>query len=378
MCVRARAAGAIRKMAIDMTASATANVGMDTALFRPATSRRPARVGMIAELGVNHDGSEARALSLVDAAHEAGADAVKVQWFVPDRLLSNQALLASYQEAQATDPRQMLEALMLSTASMRRVRERAAARGLHFIVTLFSPDDAEAVATMRPDAVKIASPDAVNPPVLDAARGLGLPLLVSTGTCTLAELAPTARLLRHHEPGACLLQCVSSYPAPDDQAALAGIAALAERFNLPAGYSDHTTDPLTGALAVAAGAVVVEKHLTYDKSAPGPDHAASFEPAELAAYIGHIRQAARMRGALGKHVQPTEADVARVARQSVCAVRELPAGHVLQRADLTVKRPGTGIPARRLEELVGRRLRRAVRANDLLAEADIAATMSAA
>lgn len=349
-----------------------------TELFHPATMTQPAHVGVIAELGVNHDGSEQCALDLVDAAGEAGADAVKVQWFVPDRLLSNQALLAAYQEAQADDPRAMLEALMLPLASMRRVRERAASRGLKFIVTLFSPSDAEAVATMQPDAVKIASPDAVNPPVLEAARALGRPMVVSTGTCEMSELAGTARMLRGHRPGACLLQCVSSYPAPEAQAGLAGIEALAARFGLPVGYSDHTTDLLTGALAVAAGAVVVEKHLTHDKTASGPDHAASFEPTELAEYVRHVRQAARMRGPIGKHVQPVEADVAHVARQSVCATRSLPAGHLLCRDDLTVKRPGTGIPANRLDELVGRRLQRSVRANDLLVEADFAASVSAA
>lgn len=347
-------------------------------LFTSPTPHRAARVGVIAELGVNHDGFEARALELVDAAAAAGADAVKVQWFVPDRLLSNQALLAGYQRMQADDPRQMLENLVLPLESVARVRRRAAERGLHFVVTLFSPGDAEAVASLNPDAIKIASPDAVNRPLLTVACGLGRPLIVSTGTCELDELAPTAALLRVHEPGACLLQCVSAYPAPSNQAALAGIGALADRFDLPTGYSDHTTDPLTGALAVAAGAVVVEKHLTHDREAPGPDHAASFEPNELGRYIEHIRQAARMRGPVGKGVQPAEADVARVARQSVCAVRDLPAGYVLAHGDLTVKRPGTGIPAAQFDRIVNQRLLRAVRANDVLVEADISRTAASA
>lgn len=349
-----------------------------SAFFAPATAHRAARVGVIAELGVNHDGFESRALELVDAAAGAGADAVKVQWFVPDRLLSNQALLAGYQQGQAADPRRMLEQLMLPWKSVARVRERAAEAGLHFVVTLFSPEDARAVAALEPDAIKIASPDAVNPPVLEAACLIGRPMIVSTGTCTLDELAPTAAVLREHEPGACLLQCVSSYPTPADHAALGGIAVLTERFALPAGYSDHTTSPMTGALAVAAGALVIEKHLTHDRGAPGPDHAASFEPTELATYIRHIREAARMRGPAGKSAQPVEADVMRVSRQSVCVVRDLPAGHVLERDDLTVKRPGTGIPAAALERVLGRSLQRPVRANDLLVEADLTGAVASA
>ncbi len=345
----------------------------EAGFFTSATTDAPAHVGVIAELGVNHDGQEVRALELVDAASEAGADAVKLQWFVPDRLLSNQAILAAYQEDQADDPRAMLEALMLPLASAERVRQRALELSLAFIVTLFSPDDAEAVSALEPDAVKIASPDAVNRPLLDAACAISRPLIVSTGTCALDELDGTIELLQAHQPGACLLQCVSSYPTPTEQAALAGISALAAHSGLPAGYSDHTTDVLTGSLAVAAGAVVIEKHLTHDREAPGPDHAASFEPAELATYIGHVRQASQMRGACGKVVQPVEADVAKVARQSVCVRRDLPAGHVLQAEDLTVKRPGTGIPAARLGEMVGKRLQQTIQANDLLTEAHIVA-----
>ena len=342
-----------------------------TPLFHPATDTAPPRVAVIAELGVNHDGEEARAIELVDAARDAGVDAIKLQWFVPDRLLSNQALLAAYQEGQAEDPRAMLQRLMLPVESVQRVRQRAEAVGLHFVLTLFSPADAPTVESLSPDAVKIASPDAVNMAVLRAAAALDRPLLCSTGTCAMDELGPAARLLQRHRAGGALLQCVSSYPAPNEQAALAGIGALAQRYDVPSGYSDHTTDPLTGALAVAAGALVIEKHLTHDRGAAGPDHAASFEPAQMADYVQAVRQAAAMHGGRGKRVQPVEADVARVARQSVCVKRDLDAGHVLTAEDLTVKRPGTGIPAARLPETIGRRLAQPASANDLLTEAHL-------
>ncbi|MEX1017877.1 MAG: N-acetylneuraminate synthase family protein [Phycisphaeraceae bacterium] len=340
--------------------------------FAPATPDAPPRVWVIAELGVNHDGSVERAVALVAAAREAGADAVKVQRFEPGRLLSNQALLAGYQAGRASDARDLLRPLVLELEAMREVRMAAVRAGLAFVVTPFSLGDVAELAELGVDAVKLASPDAVNLPLLRAAAGLGVPMIVSTGTCELDELAPAAAMLGAHGPGGCLLQCVSAYPTPDAAAALGGITALADRFGLPAGYSDHTTSTLTGGLAVAAGAVVLEKHLTHDRTAPGPDHAVSLEPADFAAYVEHVRRAVAMLGPRGKRMLDIERDVQHVSRQSLCAVRDLPAGHTLDRTDLTVKRPGVGIPAAALDATLGRRLARAVKANDLLRPTDLA------
>jgi len=218
------------------------------------------------------------------------------------------------------------------------------------------------------DAVKIASPDCVNLPLLHAVLGLGPPVLISTGAADLAELEPALRLGRGH--AVALLQCVSAYPTPTDQASLGAIADLA-RLGVPVGYSDHTADLHTGAVAVACDAAVIEKHLTYDRQAHGPDHAASLDPAQFAHYVRLIRTAGAMIGTRGKQRLEIEQDVYRVSRQSVCALRDLPSGHVLRRPDITVKRPGTGIPAARFEEVIGQRLRRAVAANHLLRDEDL-------
>ncbi len=340
--------------------------------YRQADSTRAGHVGVIAEIGVNHDGCERLGRVLIEAAAEAGADAVKLQLFNPDRLLSRQSRLAGYQAGQAADAKALLRSLALDSEAMGRLGEYVRSLGLKLIVTPFSPGDVDSLKELDVDAVKIASPDAVNTPLLEAVAELGKPMLISTGTCELHELEAAASLLRSHRAGGCLLQCVSSYPTPNELAALGGIRVLRERFGLPAGYSDHTQSVQTGALATAGGAVVIEKHLTYDRGASGPDHASSADPGQFAEYVRLIREAQAMLGPSSKRVQPVERDVREVSRQSVAATADLPAGHVLSEADLTVKRPGTGIPAKELKSLIGQSLSRPVQADQLLSADDLA------
>lgn len=333
------------------------------------TITKDGRVYVIAELGVNHDGSLKRAMSLVRAAKKAGADAVKLQLFDAKMLLSAEAELAGYQEASAENPLAMLEALQLSVKQMRPLRELAGELGLGFIVTCFSPGLVETMRGLNVDAVKVASPDCVNRPLLEAVARLGKPLLVSVGAAEATEVQAAAAWLRGHTAGAAMLQCVSSYPTADEDASLAAIRSLPGYFVM--GYSDHTTSLHTGMLAVAAGAVILEKHLTHNRKAKGPDHAASFDPRQFAQYVQFVRQAEAMRGPATKRVLPCEADVRRVSRQSVCAMRDLAAGHVITEEDVTVKRPDLGVPAAGLRGIIGRRLGRDVAANRLLREDDL-------
>lgn len=335
-------------------------------------------VYVIAELGVNHDGQVDRAISLLDAAAAAGADAIKLQYYRTDGLLSADAQLAAYQRGQADDAAQLLRGLELSDAAFAAVRGAARERGLDFVVTGFSVEAATGVssrlAALEVDAIKVASPDCVNTPLLEALAGLDKPLLISTGAADADEVAALAAWLHARDKSenqrtAALLHCVSSYPTADEDAALGAIAAMPAGF-LP-GYSDHTTSTDTGMLAVAAGACVLEKHLTYDRGAQGPDHAASLEPGQLAEYVRGVRRAEKMRGSPAKRVLDCEQDVRQVSRQSVCAARDLKAGMTLTAADLTVKRPGTGLPAAWLERVVGRRLVRDVVAGRLLCSGDV-------
>ena len=172
--------------------------------------------------------------------------------------------------------------------------------------------------------------------------------------------------MRSAGEGSALLHCVSVYPTPPGDASLGGVAALRTAFGLPTGYSDHTAGEETGGWAVAAGACVLEEHLTLDRRAAGPDHAASLEPRGFARYAAAAHAAAAALGPVCKAPLASEADAASVARQSVAATRDLPAGHVLAEEDLAVRRPGTGIPAAELKHLPGRRLLGAVPAGHLL------------
>jgi sialic acid synthase SpsE len=328
-------------------------------------------LSIIAEIGVNHDGSLDRALELVACARSAGADAVKLQWFEADRLLSRTALLAGYQrQSGAVDPREMLRGLELGAPEFATIVERAHALGLHAIVTVFSVELVAPAARLAWDAFKTASPDIVHRPLMDALMRTGRPLLVSTGAATLEEVAEVSRWLGHHPH--VLMQCVSAYPTPDEQASLAGREAMLAVNPNALGYSDHTAAIDTGALAAAAGATVLEKHLTLDRAARGPDHDMSLEPAGFAEYVRLARRAARMRGEVVKRVLPIENDVRAVSRQSVTATRPLAPGHVIRDDDLTIKRPGTGLAPDRLRWLVGRAVRRPVDADTPLTEEHVA------
>lgn len=339
--------------------------------FAAADQRSLAQVAVVAEIGVNHDGEMGVAKGLIESAAAAGADAVKFQYFHPDRLLSNQAKLAGYQRGQAASQRELLAKLALSLDQLGHLVEVAKGCGLGAVVTPFSLEDPAELANLELDAIKTASPDAVNTPLLHACAALSLPMLISTGTCSLDELAVAAELLTQHEAGGALLHCVSSYPTPMDQTQLGGMTAMCRAYGLPVGYSDHTPGLSTGALAVAAGAVVLEKHLTHDRSADGPDHAASLDPQAFTQYVAQVREAQATLGRCAKDVSDIERDVRRVSRQSVCVMNDLPQGHILRLGDLSVKRPGTGIPAAKLHAVVGARLACPVHANDLLKPSDL-------
>ncbi len=325
---------------------------------------------VIAEIGVNHDGSVDRALGLVAAAARARADAVKLQLFQTDRLLSKAAKLAAYQKnAGASDPFGLLRSLELSVDQMKPIVDRAHALGLHAIVTVFSVELAQPADRLDWDAFKTASPDVINKPLIEALIATGKPLIVSCGATTLEEIAQASHWIGGHPH--ILMHCVSSYPTADEHAALAGRCAMRCVDSAALGYSDHTSAIDTGALAVANGARVLEKHLTYDRTAKGPDHAASLDEQGFLEYVRLAHRAFAMLGRREKVVVDIEQDVRNVSRQSLTTTRPLKAGQVIAKDDLTIKRPGTGLPPWTLDRVIGRRATRTVEADMPLMEADV-------
>jgi N,N'-diacetyllegionaminate synthase len=324
---------------------------------------------IIAEIGVNHDGNSIQASDLITAAKRAGADAVKVQLFQADRLMHASAAFAEYQRRAtgAASAAEMLRKYELADATVRQLAREARALGLIFLATPFSPDDLSLIEELDLPAVKIASPDLVNKPLLHRAAESHRPLLVSTGAATMEEVAEAVAWLRQWKTEFALLHCVSSYPVPAAEANLCWIGELRQRFGVIVGYSDHTTDVAAGALAVAAGARLVEKHLTLDRAAEGPDHAASFDEEQFAEYVRLIRSAETLLGSPGKRVLPIEADVRQVSRQSLVLARAVAAGARIQPDDLTVQRPGTGVPAGQIDRFAGRCAARALRPGEMAA-----------
>jgi N-acetylneuraminate synthase len=334
---------------------------------------RPAFI--IAEAGVNHNGETDRALALVEAAAQAGADAVKFQSFLAGEVAAPSAPKAAYQE-RATGPGQsqyeMLKALELAPEDHRLLAERCRRLGLVFLSTPFDLPSLELLAGLGMPACKVPSGEITNLPFLRRVGAVGWPVILSTGMSELEEVALAVETLSAAGcAGLALLQCVSNYPAEAADANLRAMATLAERFGAPVGYSDHTLGIEVALAAAALGACIIEKHFTLDRGLAGPDHAASAEPAELAALVAGVRKVEAALGDGLKRPAPAEADTRAAARRSLVAARDIAAGERLEPEAVCLRRPGTGLAPGRLGEVLGKRARAAIAAGALLRLEDL-------
>jgi N-acetylneuraminate synthase len=327
-------------------------------------------VCIIAEAGVNHNGDLALALKLVDAAAEAGADAVKFQTFSAEQLATRSAPKAEYQ-TQTTNPGEsqfeMLKKLELDAAAHRTLQEHCKRCGLEFISTPFDAPSVQLLDQLGVSRIKISSGDLTNAPLLLQVAETRLPILLSTGMATLPEVEAALGVLAFCYLGGkqpalkkfqdaydsaegkqklrervTLLHCTTEYPAPIDEVNLRAIDVL-RQFGLPVGYSDHTEGIEVAVGAVALGAVVVEKHFTLDRNLPGPDHKASLLPAELKAMVAAIRKMELALGAATKGPTAAEKKNMRIARKSLVAAKNILAGESFTTENLTIKRPGSGV-----------------------------------
>jgi N,N'-diacetyllegionaminate synthase len=328
-------------------------------------------VFVIAEAGVNHDGDLAQALALCDAAQAAGADAVKFQSFRAEDLVVPGAPTAAYQKRQTGEDDQfgMLRKLELSREQHERIRDHCAAIGIEFFSTPFSVQAVDMLVALGVRRMKLPSGELTHRALVQHACATRLPVLLSTGMATLAEVREAlawAAEARGSLAGVTVLHCTSAYPAPDEALNLRAITTMRDALGLPVGYSDHSTGVEAALAAVSLGASVIEKHLTLDRTLPGPDHAASLEPAEFGAMVRGIRRVSAMLGDGVKSPQPQEQDAARVARRSIVAAVDIAAGAALQPAMLACRRPATGIEPREWERVVGRTARSAIAAGTVL------------
>lgn len=344
----------------------------------------PEQVYIIAEAGVNHNGSIERALEMVDVAAQAGVDAVKFQTFTASRLVSAGAPKAEYQSANtgtAETQYEMLRKLELDEAAHKRLVERCREKGVQFLSTPFDQESVEFLARLDLPLLKLPSGEITNAPLLLEAARTGKPVILSTGMCTLGDIEGALGVLafgylkREVAPGkkafqeaflsdegqrvlaerVTLLHCTTEYPAPFAEVNLRAMDTISSAFGLPVGFSDHTDGIAIPVAAVARGAVVVEKHFTLDRALPGPDHKASLEPDELVAMVRAIRQVEVALGSSLKMPAPSERKNMVVARKSIVAARSITAGELFSADNLSVKRPGGGYSPLNFWELLGRR-----------------------
>lgn len=324
---------------------------------------------VIAEAGVNHNGSLEMALRLVDAAAEAGADVVKFQTFKSEEVVTPTAPQADYQLrniGMIQSQLDMIRNLELPDDAFRKIQAHCRRRDITFLSTPFDQGSADLLEEMAVDAFKIPSGEITNHPFLAYVAGKGKPLIVSTGMCDIDEVATALDVIKATaDVGVVLLHCVSNYPAAPASVNLRAIKTLELRFDVPVGFSDHTEGISIPIGAVALGACIVEKHFTINRTLPGPDHRASLEPAELGAMVRAIRDVQSALGDGVKRQVAEELNTAAIARRSLVAAHDLRAGTVIAEGMVAIRRPGTGLPPSDLARILGRQLKQDVAAGHL-------------
>lgn len=353
-------------------------------------------VYIIAEAGVNHNGDRDRAFALVDAAADAGADAVKFQTFDAAKIAAPGAPKADYQTLTtdaAEDQLSMLRALELPYDWHHELKAHANARGIAFVSTPFDTDSLKFLAALGMPYLKVPSGELTNAPLLWQFARAGMPLILSTGMATLSEVEMALAVICHalmaeSEPSGLadvwkawsmptaraalsdrvtLLHCTSQYPTPMEEVNLKAMDTL-RVFGLPLGYSDHTQGLLATVAAVARGACMIEKHFTLDRALPGPDHAASLEPDELSLLVQQVRALELALGDGVKAPQQSEWGTRVAARQNIIAALPIVQGEPMHRAALATARTGRGILAASLWDMVGRKASRAYSPGDVIDE----------
>jgi len=335
-------------------------------------------VFVVAEAGVNHDGNVGKAHKIIDAAADSGADAIKFQTFRADRLMIAGRERLEQQENPGESAFEMFRRLELSWEDHENLKKHADERQLCFLSTPFDEESADFLARLGVPAFKIASSDITHTPLLKNVGAKGKPVLLSTGMSFLNEVADALWTLK--SAGArdiLLMHCVSLYPAPPESVNLRAILTLRKQFDLLIGYSDHSQGVTIPLAAAVLGAVLLEKHFTLDKAAPGPDHKLSMDPTDLALLIRNLREIESALGDGRKRPAAEEAKCRTLSRRSVVATVDIRAHEIVAPWMLSCKRPGGGIEPKELNRVVGMRARRNLCRDTILTWHDLVPTGNA-
>jgi len=313
----------------------------------------------IAEIGINHNGDVNTALDLVDSAAGIGADAVKFQTFNPEKMYSeftSSLIEGGSESARSRKEIDFFAKLTLSADDYRVIADRCALRGVEFFSSPFDAGSVDLLESLGVRLYKIASSEVTDTRLLEAVAATGKPVIMSTGISTEDEIAQAVNMLRSGGcPDITLLHCVALYPAGDADLNLKRIQSLASRFGCEVGFSDHSADTLPAALAAGFGARVFEKHFMLDGDFECPDRNVSLTPSGFSRMMSEVRRAIVMAGDGALDYSPSEESVARSARKSIFAARDIPEGAVIMDGDLDYRRPGVGIPVYRRPDVIGRR-----------------------
>ena len=328
--------------------------------FKNFLAKAEQNLFIIAEAGVNHNGDFDTALKLVDAAVEAGCDAVKFQTWITEKVYSrDKSIKPEYQKrTTSTDESEFdtIKQLELSFDNFKQIKNYCDSKGIIFFSTPDEEESADFLAQLGVELMKTASQDVTNTPFLRHIAKFGMPVIFSTGACTLTELAEGVETILAETNELIILHCISSYPAPVEEMNLLLIQNLHRMFGCPVGLSDHSTGTEAACAAVALGARVFEKHFTLDKSMHGPDHQASLDPMEMRNYCQTLRS---IRASLGdgvKHIMPSEQNTRKAFRRFMVAAHNLPAGTVLREQDICFKKVVDGIAPRFHDQVLGSQL----------------------
>ena len=317
---------------------------------------------IIAEAGVNHNGSLAMAKQLADVAKAAGADIVKFQTAKPELVISRFAEKAEYQKAETGEAESQLEMckrIHLTFDEHAQLKEYCDSIGIAYLSTPFDLDSIDFLQQLGTPMWKVPSGEITNLPYLEKIAATKKPVILSTGMSMISEIEDALTILEDGGAGPItLLHCNTEYPTPIEAANLLAMQDLREQFGLPVGYSDHTAGIEADIAAAALGAVVIEKHFTLDKALPGPDHKASLSPEELTAMVAAVRKTELALGDGRKHVTESEAKNKPIARKSILAKRDIKKGETFTPENLTVKRPGDGISPMRWYDVLGKTAKR--------------------